>query len=527
VGESDSLRRDRERSVAPRPMSVSESSFPWSMIAVVVGSLVTVGILWGTAMPLGIPGEWVWERLPADPQTMANLLLAAFGAVLYLGFVILGERRLSREAVSKAETIGWLIGLGVAGFCWLWTVQETAPPAAQLGKAPFVLFYPGSSGYFLHARYKAPQAGPFLRSYEALMREGDVLHEGTHPPGLFLVFHGLIAFIDAQPWVIPWLQSTEPQSVQEAFEVIRENEQHSLHGLDAPADRAVLWLATLLAMTATAATVWPLYGHLRATYDRPTSWTATALWPAVPAAAVFLPKSDAVFPFLACLTLLMLMKSLHHRSLWRGLVAGLILFAALFSSLAFLPVMLFGVLGTIAYGVRDSDRQQGLRNLLPTVMGVIVGLLVPIVLLWLVTRMNLFTVWSWNLHNHAGFYGKFTRTYWKWLLVNPAELGFALGAPLTIAAMIGLPLRRQWTEWSHADVMAVLAVGVWGLLWLSGKNSGEAARLWVLFLPAAVWMAANGWQHAAVSTRQRWLWLALQLAVSIATVHRVAGFHFG
>lgn len=498
----------------------------WPWVSIVVVAIVTVAFLWGTPIPLGIPGEWTWERMPADPQTVANLLLAGVAAAMYLGFVMVGERRLARSTTSTLETAAWLIALGGAGFCWLWTVQETAPPAGQLGKAPFILYYPGSSGYFTHARHEAPQAGAMLRGYEELMRKGDVLHQGTHPPGLFLVFHGLIALVERQPWLIPLVQSMEPLSVQEAFGVIAENESRGTHPLT-PADRAVLWLATLLAMTATAATVGPLFGLLRATHDRASAWTAAALWPTVPAAAMFLPKSDAVFPFFACLALFALMKSLRGRSLWCGLLAGLILFVALFTSLAFLPVMLFGALGTLAYGLRDKDRQRGLMSLFPTIIGVVIGLLVPIIALWLGGRINMFTVWGWNLHNHAGFYEKFTRTYWKWLLVNPLELNFALGAPLAVAAIWGLPLRRRLTNSTLADVLTVLAVSVWGLLWLSGKNGGEAARLWVLMMPAAVWIAAQGWPRWAVSPPTRWSWLALQLAVSIATVHRVAGFHFG
>ena len=36
---------------------------------------------------------------------------------------------------------------------------------------------------------------------------------------------------------------------------------------------------------------------------------------------------------------------------------------------------------------------------------------------------------DWNFRNHAAFYDHYTRTYWKWLLVNPIELIFAVGAP--------------------------------------------------------------------------------------------------
>ncbi len=508
------------------PEDSNRRPFPGWLIAAALGSLVAAGVLWLTAIPLGIPGEWVWERLPADPQTIANLLIAGFAAALYLGFVIVGERRLSRPTISAMETTAWLSGLGVAGFCWLWVVQDTAPLAGQLGKAPFVLFYPGSSGYFTHARHESPQASELLRGYEGLMKKGDVLHQGTHPPGLFLVFHGLIALIDTQPWLISLLQASEPESVHEAFAVIAENSARTPQPLTA-ADRAVIWLATLLAMSATAATVWPLFQLIRATCDRSVAWTVAAAWPAVPAAAMFIPKSDAVFPVVACSALAVLMAAVRRQSLWRGVLAGLILFLGLFTSLAFLPIMLFGALGTLTLAIRRAGWQRGLQECLPTIMGVALGLLFPVFVLRIGYGLNMLTVWAWNLHNHAGFYGQFTRTYWKWLLVNPVELAFALGAPVALAAWWGLPRRWSLSHGTSADVLTVIAVGVWGLLWLSGKNAGEAARLWVLLMPAALWIAAQGWQRSAISPSHRWVWLALQLAISILTVHRVGGFHFG
>ncbi len=488
-------------------------------------SVGVVGLLWGTAVPLGVPTEWLWGRLPADAQSVPNLVLACCAAAVYLLFVWCGDRRLSQSTTSPVEVAAWLAGLGIAGFCWLWTVQDTAPTEGQLGKAPFVLYYPGSSGYFTQARYESPQAGELLRGYEALMQRGNVLHEGTHPPGLILVFQALIAIVEQQPGLIKILQSCEPESVHDALDVIAENAARSPHPL-LPADRAVLWLATLLTLVAAAATVWPLFALLRVTLDRSAAWIGAAVWPAVPAVAIFLPKSDAVFPVIACGALVALAGSYRHRSAWRGGIAGAVLFLGLFGSLAFLPIMVFGALGVLVLSVRRAGGKQGVIELLPTVVGVTLGLAIPIMLLRLACGINMLTVWGWNYHNHAGFYGQFTRTYWKWLLVNPLELGVAVGVPVAIAALWGLPRCLRFREWTTADWLTAVATLVWGLLWLSGKNAGEAARLWVLLMPGAVWVAAHAIDRAA-SPRWRWIWLALQLAVCLLTVHRVAGFHLG
>ena len=75
----------------------------------------------------------------------------------------------------------------------------------------------------------------------------------------------------------------------------------------------------------------------------------------------------------------------------------------------------------------------------------------------------------------------------------------------------------------------------WGLLWLSGKNMGETARLWILFLPWLAYAAAPLIQHWSQSrgtppARHNWRWIALlfaaQLITCIGTATRIDGFHF-
>ena len=170
------------------------------------------------------------------------------------------------------------------------------------------------------------------------------------------------------------------------------------------------------------------------------------------------------------------------------------------------------------------------------------GWALPILLLKLGTGVNLLSVWRHNYVNHAGFYAQYPRTWGLWLLVNPVELMFAIGAPLLVLAVLAAwHILRDWQMSVSAKpqgrLLALAAgVGVWGLLWISGKNSGEAARLWLLLMPGIVWLAAAGTGQAIVSKsgtlgeqpplRTRIIWLLLQLGIGLLTVHRVGGFHF-
>lgn len=502
-------------------------------ISIAAGVSGTVWLLWGAALPLGVPGEWEWRRLPADAQSAWNLAWALVVAAAYLGFVAWGGRRLAHADPPRAETALWLGALPVAGFWWLWCVQETAPPAGQLGKAPFVLYYPSSSGYFYKARYDAPDVGQFLADYERLMQSGDVLHVGTHPPGLFLVFHGLLRLVDACPALVAGLTALAPESVRAAQAIVAENTAATSRPLT-PSDGAVLWLATLLVQAAAAATVLPLYGLLRVALPRSAAWWGAAAWPAVPAVAIFIPKSDAAFPLLATLLVWTAWNAARRDSLAWGVAAGVVSAAALLCSLAFLPV---GLCAALAIGASyvTAPPQSGRRRIAwRWFVGAVAGLVVPCAVLSLCGRINLWHVWLWNYHNHARFYAEYRRTYACWLAVNPLELALAVGWPAWIAGSAGC-----WRVWRtrrsrpEAWPLAVASVCVMVLLWLSGKNSGEAARLWLLLLPGVVWLAGHAWPGAEAADAPKTLrweraaWLALQLLASILTVHRVGGFHFG
>jgi hypothetical protein len=173
--------------------------------------------------------------------------------------------------------------------------------------------------------------------------------------------------------------------------------------------------------------------------------------------------------------------------------------------------------------------------------GTAAGFLLPVGILWMVFDLNLPVVWSWNYRNHAGFYDQFQRTYWKWLLVNLLELFYGVGAPVLVLMLAAY--RRVFAtaqSWRDRALAPYIACGaVWILLWLSGKNMGEAARLWLFLMPWSIWLSAGCFEQplepgperprAADGSRERaigsWLPFAiLQGVACIATVLSVYGF---
>eukprot|EP00456_Euglypha_rotunda_P008897 TRINITY_DN1184_c0_g1_i2.p1 TRINITY_DN1184_c0_g1~~TRINITY_DN1184_c0_g1_i2.p1 ORF type:complete len:515 (+),score=76.86 TRINITY_DN1184_c0_g1_i2:341-1885(+) len=509
----------------------------WFWFLLLATTVASLACLWFTPLPLGITDEWTWKRITIEPDLCWNLVGVAVAAALYVAFIEAGTRQLQKGAIPSRKLTIWLIGLVGAAFTWLWVVQESSPMVNRLGKSAFVLYYSSSSGYFTKARYENPDPRKFLSEYEELMREGDVLHVGTHPPGLFLVFHGLISLCHHASW-LECLDATQPASFREACDVITRNSVRStpLRPL-LPNDRRVLWLATLLVMGSASLTVVPLFALLRRSVDSASAWRGAALWPAIPAVAIFIPKSDVAYAFVGSLMVLAWLAATERRSITLAVLTGLLVWLGLMMSLAFLPVVLFmAILSWKPCPTNDhsvSDTATWLARwiiCLPPgrcLVSAMIGFAIPTLLLGWIGGINLIAVWRLNYINHAGFYAKYTRTYWMWLLENPLELAVSAGCPVFILALlyVGTTLRtRRITQLP----LVVGVMFVWGALWLTGKNSGEVARLWIVFLPWLVWLAGLKLAEFNNATG-RWLRpatviLAVQLAACALTVVRVSGF---
>ena len=504
------------------------------LCAVVVGFV----LIWCSSIPLGVPGEWTWSRSPIADDFWFSLIPAVGWGVIAGLLVWFGCGRI--ESCSHWERTAWLSGLFLASFGLLSGLREAAPPEFRSAKVAWVLYYQGSSGYFTEAR-KIRDTREFLSHYEQEVQKGDVLHQGTHPPGLILGYRGLMWACGRLEWLRRGLLATQPEDLREAFKIIGQASLRTATPLTEQ-DRCVLWLAALLMQACAAATVIPLYGLLRLHCTRVTSWLLASFWPLVPAVTVFSPKSDTCFPFVGCLVLALWLHGLSKSSRLSCLAAGMVFWLGMMLSLVMLPVACLAGLLTAwsVWGrVRDerlggataSDNRAAIGRFFRMLPFAGIGFVLPAALFGIATDCNLVTVWGWNYQNHAGFYARYPRTYWKWLLVNPLELSFAVGLPLMVLALSGW--RHYWNNARGAASGPFwMSLLTWSLLWLTGKNMGEAARLWLFLMPWIIWSAASGWQaangvnHDVYATRRRWLfcWIC-QFLAALTVITRIAGFH--
>ncbi len=428
-------------------------------------------------LPTGVPGEWEWNRL-ADWATLQwdGLAIAALGVAAYSAFAALGFRALSVKRSHMFE-LASLIGLFFASLCIQVIIPMGAPSGYDLAKWASVNYLPGSSGYFQIARQNAaPNPWKFLADYPDWIRTQDVFHIGTHPPGLIVAQCLLLRAMDQNPGMRNALLDHMPPSVAAAFRVFGNPAPKPL----TRAEQAALYATALLTLLACAGTVVPLYWLARAALPAHASWAAAALWPVAPCANLFQPVADTAYPLLSTTALALAVWSVRSAQSQRPLVSarlllafasGIVMAFGMSFTLAFLPVGLIVALAVIG----NTSAPLKMRALLILAIGA--GFSAVLAGGWLLSGANPFVIGSWNLKHHAEFYLEYPRSYWKWLWVNAVEMAIAIGIPAAIWCSLG------YRHWRQVPLSSRFTLLVLALVNLTGRNMGEVARLWMLFIP--------------------------------------------
>jgi len=474
------------------------------IVLTLLSILITAVLLCATSIPLGIPGEWEWKRqpLPADSIEWLDRSLQPFLVACVIGlFFQVGLRFIERFAVVRW---GLLCGLVILSFAWQKSVLHSAASPHRELRPLWVLYDRFASGYFHEAAFEMTSVDEFLSGYESRMAKGDVFHEGTHPPGLFLLSRSAIDACNRWPAVgqfSEWLIGEESVRVFRSF----ESETRLQRPLSASEFQG-LCLISVASTLLVAFTVIPVFGITRLLSDHRTAWMAAAFTVTLPSLAIFAPRSDVTYAFTGTMLLWLLLASFTRPEICSRvltLAAGIWTFCCLLISLAHLPVLFAGGLLSLLLQKADPDNfrwQDWLRRW--ALFGLVVALLTFVASNAL--DCNLLQVWRMNLQNHAGFYSQFPRTWWKWFLVNPSELAFSMGMPIAVLSLFGAVsmIRRVTSRGSERanpsvviclpDAFLLAKSFTWMVLWLSGKNMGEAARLWCFLLP---WFAI----HAALA----------------------------
>jgi len=438
---------------------------------------VLIAVVASGRVPLGVPGEWEWLRVRGAPS-IVGMLVAVVVVTGYCVYAALGFRSLGvPSAVGFRESV-WVSGLTVLSALVQFFIPMAAPDEYDLTKWAYVQYFESSTGYYHVAKNEAMgDPWKFLADYPIWIKDQDSLHIGTHPPGLIALQCALIGTMERHPGAADLLISIMPPSIHQAFRQLEAMNRRSIPR----ADRAAIFAASLLTMLACAATVAPLYVLAREGLAPQVAWAAAAIWPLGTSVNLFQPDADAAYPFLSALALALAAWSARLRgssggpalaSVFMAVAAGLVLAFGMAFTLAFLPI------GLIVALVILSTRHLSWWRKAQVILWVGVGFLGLAGIGWLVTGADPLVVWIWNLRHHARFYDEYPRSYLPWLIVNPIELAVAIGLPAIVWGLVGFIGDRRYVPRA-----AWCALGVLVLVNLTGRNMGEVARLWMLFIP--------------------------------------------
>ena len=459
-------------------------------------------------LPTGVQGEWTWPRIWKTPN-VTGLTTAVAVAIGYAAFVVRGWAKLSEPVRDRRRETIWVPGLAIAAVVVQVGLAIGAPPPYDLTRAVVVPFSRVATGYFEVARDEAgDDPWKFFATYpEWLARQG-ADHLGTHPPGFIATYRVLLSLMERNEGLAGLVVALTPPSMTEGFRKV----EAAQGGPVSRADRAAVATAAFLALLAAAGSVVPVYILARASLPPAAAWVSAAAWPLAPSLNLFQPLLDTSFPLIAATALAFAAWSTRPPGgvpdgrRWIGLAtaSGAVMGFGMMFSLAFLPVGLI-----VALLVMTSPATPWHRRV-ATILWIGVGFGLIVAASWATTGADPFAIWWWNLKHNARFNEGGQRSYLNWLLVNLLDLAISSGLPAFAWFVVGcLGLRR-----APRVVWCGLAVIL--LLDLSGRNLGEVARLWMLFLPAL--LPAVGAGFAALGGGRQ----ALAVTVGLTTFQTLA-----
>jgi hypothetical protein len=465
-------------------------------------------------LPLGVSGQWVWNRYPAP--VWDRLLLAALPVFLVLaGLTVFGAAQMrAASRAARAATLGILVFLAFA-------LQLAFGYAGEGGlyECLFNLTGPKASVYLrdaeaVHARKAG--VGSWLAGYEEHIRRFSV-QTSTHPPGPTLCMVALYGFYADRPALAERVSRAVEARLPTAGALGRL--EALVLGLEGNwPRRATAWTAALLFKLLAAMLVVPVYLLAARRKGPAVGLQAAGLAAVVPSIVMFSPGFDQVYPTLAAALLLAVDAAVERNSWLLGVAAGTAGMLCMQLSLAFGAVILLCVIcATLKAAGRGAGgevagRVPAFRRALRPALGAAGGFLAPVIACMAALGFNAFAVWVRCAAHNDRFHAAFGRTYWPWVWVNVVEFAVFLGVPVAALAAVAVggllrdAARRGRVAVCGGDLL-VAALVTGGMLAVTGRTLGETARVWMFLAPFAV--VAGAQAVGVLEGRRRWVFPCL------------------
>lgn len=451
-------------------------SWPLTVLALTLAfTVLTVGLVVWTSVPLGIPGEWTWRRYTEVeiPWFECAAIILGFGFACFCAHVADFARKDRRLRV-----IG-LIGLLLA-LAWI-DIHVLLAGKIGLAENIYAVLDRHTTGYLAEAA-RIDEPGPYFRSFHNLRSQvnGPVHHLDVHPPGNMLLSWQVLSACRRFPRLTQWLASRLSADARMGLSQAKQFRYfESLLDDDAIYRAAcVITLIFLVGMTVTRACVVAGVACLSRRYDRLGLAGLATL--AVPAPILFLGHYDVLLFCLSSLWACLLIAGLTAKE--GSAKAVLMMLAGLVAGIGVVVTLGYGVLIALATVVLLAHGARHRNSWLALFAFCAGGGIV--VLLCYLGGIHIIEICFACMRNNTEFYLDTSRS-WRWIFVNPLEFAVFLGFPWLLALPSWYRGRRT-SAFFEADGATVFkwAAGVFLLyLMIHPYCRGEIARLSLLFAP--------------------------------------------
>ena len=456
-------------------------------------------LLLGSEIPLGIPGEWVWQRYQNCDLPLFELVggLLAFALALAIAWCL----DLKKGTGAIARRLG-LIAILLLG-SWM-DFQVLLAGKIGLTENVYAVLDRHTTGYLAEAAAITDFRQYFSRFNERQEKQrANVHHLDVHPPGNIAIAYAVLSCCRRHLDLAVWLQNRLPYDVSLGLKQART---YRFFGtlLDAPEVYPAACVMVLLMLAALCLARFSLVLTVRMLAgSRCNLALAACLLATLPGPILFLGHFDVLLfawsSVCVCFFVRWLTISGRSRMLW-SLATGFSCGIGVVLTLGYGIIIALFVVVMLVRAARDGRKVADLA-----LFGA-GGLLV--IGICHLCGVRIVEICFLCMRNNTQFYLDTARS-WRWLLVNPLEFVLFFGVlwvGVTALYLRQCPFRRLFTL-APEDLLRLFAWVFLIYLMIHPYCRGEMGRLALLYMPIPLVICARDLMHA-VKNRRGWLFAA-------------------
>lgn len=427
-------------------------------------TLVLAAVIFAVVFALdvypGLRGGAGWQWTYQAPQALLPVAALAVGLVVYLIILLWLRPRTVGGSLAWIVVSGTLLAylvVGISGDPFYTLFTRTVSPVQT-----------GASA--LQARIMSDEGVlPTLQRWPQIMDEAlgqNLIHFTTSPPGQVLLHQAAADLFDSSALTNISASLSRPLRL---FQCSDEDVMRYTRGEIISAGLFAFLMPLFAALTAV-----PLFLIARdLTGDRRLAVNLAGWWPIVPAALMFAPTWNTVYPALCALSFWLLLRGLlRNRSDWAAM-AGLVMAFTTLLNFSVLPFFLLAGLFTLGF-LRDIRRS--------VVFGLVFGLgvLVPWIIYTLVTGVSPLDILRQTFGAHSELV---RRDYLPWLILHPYDVLLFTGLPAAVLSVLGAVRVIRDRQFDRLGVFTLSISATVLLVNLAGIVQGENARILIFYMP--------------------------------------------